>query len=138
MKIDISTINMESVKKQMEDYFTRIEMNKHKVSSKEYIDWLYDCVSNNKQIDSESALYTYEGIDAENGKLLGYFLNYVENLAAQQRVVVWCDDEHPFDNEQVVVKIKDKYFDIFRMHGQGSWTSIKLMEEEPTHAYVKI
>ena len=138
MKFDFDNFNIELATKHMEDYFAKIETKREKVSSKEYIDWLYNCVSNNKQIDDESALYAYEGIDAENGKLLSYFLNYVEVLAAQQRVLVWCDEECSFDNEQVVVKIKDKYFDILRMHGQGSWTSVKLMDKKPTHAYVKL
>ena len=126
------------MKSYMESYFSKIEATRQKVSSQEYIDWLYDCVSNNKQIDDESALYTYKGIDAENGKLLSYFFSYVENLATQQRVLIWHDDECLFDNQQIAVKIKDKYFDILVMHGQGSWTSVKLMDEEPTYAYVKL
>ena len=48
------------------------------------------------------------------------------------------DDECDFGSEQVVVKIRDKYFEIFRMYGQGSWTSIGLLNEEPNHAFVKI
>ena len=43
-----------------------------------------------------------------------------------------------FDNEQVTVKIKDKYFNVSRMYGQGSWTSIGLLDEEPDYAFVKI
>ncbi len=129
---------VESTRKYMEEYFGRIEKNKEKVSSKEYIDWLYDYVSINKHADDECAAYTYKGIDAENGQILGAFLDYVKNLATQQRVLVIPDDECEFDNEQVVIKIKDKYFEIFRMHGQGSWTSINLIDKEPYYAYVKL
>ena len=56
---------VESARKYMEEYFGRIEKNKEKVSSKEYIDWIYDYVSSNKHADDEGALYTYEGVDAE-------------------------------------------------------------------------
>lgn len=128
----------ESARKYMEEYFRRIEKNKEKVSSKEYIDWVYDYVTANKHVDDEGALYIHQGIDAENGQILGAFLDYVEELAIQQRVLVVPDDECEFDSEQVVVKIKDKYFEIFRMYGQSSWTSIGLMDKEPDHAFVKI
>ena len=128
----------ESARKYMENYFKEVEEREKKVSSKEYIDWLYDYVSTNKHANDESASYTYEGIDAENGQILGAFLDYVKSLAAQQRVLIVPDEECDFDSEQVVIKIKDKYFEIFRMYGQGSWTSAKLLEEEPDYAFVKI
>ncbi len=122
----------------MEEYFGRIEKNREKISSKEYIDWVYDYVSVNKHADDEGALYVYEGIDAENGQVLSAFLDYVKELATQQRVLVTPADDCHFDSEQATVKIKDKYFEIFRMHGQGSWTSIGLLDEEPDYAFVKI
>lgn len=128
----------ESARKYMEEYFKRIEKNREKVSSKEYIDWVYNYVSANKHANDESATYTYEGIDAENGQVLSAFLDYVEELASQQRVLVTPADDCHFDSEQVTVKIKDKYFEIFRMYGQGSWTSIGLLDEEPGYAFVKI
>lgn len=128
----------ESARKYIEEYFGRIEKTKEKVSSKEYIDWVYNYVSANKRANDESATYTYEGIDAENGQVLSAFLDYVEELAKEQRVLVVPDDECDFGSEQVVVKIKDKYFEIFRMYGQGSWTSIGLLDKEPDYAFVKI
>ena len=128
----------ESARKYMEEYFGRIEKNKEKVSSKEYIDWIYDYVSSNKHADDEGALYTYEGVNAENGQLLSAFLDYVEELSKQQRVLVTSDDDCEFDSEQVTVKIKDKFFEIFRMYGQGSWTYIGLLDKEPDYAFVKI
>ena len=129
---------VESAKKYFEEYFGRIDKNKEKVSSKEYIDWVYNYVSENKYVSDESTSYTYESINEENTKLLSAFLDYVEELAKQQRVLVTSDEECKFDSEQVVVKIKDKYFDIFRMYGQGSFTSINLLDREPNYAFVKI
>lgn len=128
----------ESARKYMGEYFKRIDKNRQKVSSQEYINWVYEYVSANKHANDESALYTYEGVDAENGQILSAFLDYVEDLAKEQRVPVMPDDECEFDSEQVTVKIKDKYFEIFRMHGQGSWTSIGLLDKEPDYVFVKI
>ena len=128
----------ESAKKWMKEYFGKIEKRKQKVSSKEYIDWLYDYVSANKNANDESALYTYKDIDAENGQILGAFLDYIKELATKQRVLIVPDEECEFGSEQVVVKIKDKYFEIFRMFGQGSWTSVSLLENEPDYAFVKL
>lgn len=128
----------ESARKYMENYFKEVEEREKIVSSKEYIDWVYDYVFVNKHADDESALCAYEGIDAENGQILGAFLDYVKSLAAQQRVLIVPDEECDFDSEKVVVKIKDKYFELFRMYGQGSWTSVGLLEEEPDYAFVKI
>ena len=128
----------EAVKEWIEEYFGKFEKRKQKASSKEYIDWLYDYVSTNKNINDESALYTYEGINAENGQILSDFLDYVKELAAKQRVLVVPDEKCEFDSERVVVKIKDKYFEIFRMFGQGSWTSVSLLENAPDYAFVKL
>lgn len=128
----------ESAKKWIEEYFGEIEKRKQKVSSKEYIDWIYDYVSTNKNANDESALYTYKDIDAENGQILGAFLDYIKELATKQRVLVVPDEECKFGSEQVVVKIKDKYFEVFRMFGQGSWTSVSLLENEPDYAFVKL
>lgn len=125
--------------RKMEEYYNQIEKNKKKVTSKEYVDWLYEYVSTNKHVDDEGAIYTYKGINAENGRLLGVFLDYIiEELAYQQRVLVVSDEEVEFENEKVTVKIKDRYFEFFRMYGQGSWTSVSLLDEEPDYAYVKI
>lgn len=128
----------ESARKYIEEYFAKIEEKKKIVSSKEYLSWLYDYVSVNKHMDNEAAKYTYTEIDAEYGQIVGLFLDYVEELAKEQRVLVIPDDDCDFDSEKVVVKIMDKYFEVFRMFGQGSWISVELLDEEPDYAYVKI
>lgn len=128
----------EAARKVFEDYFRKIEKIKNKVSSKEYIDWIYNYVSANKYVDDEDAIYVYEGIDSENGQLLSGFFDYVEELAKEQRVLIVHDEKCDFDSERAVVKIKDKYFEVFRMYGQGSWTSIELLDKEPDYAFVKI
>lgn len=120
------------------EYIESYKEKKSIVSSKEYIDWLYDYVTENASVDDDNAMYVYEGIDSDNGLILGFFLDYVEELANVQRVLVVADNECMFDNEEVVVKIKDKYFKVFRMYGQGSWTCVSLLNEEPDYAYVRL
>lgn len=126
---------VEKTRKYMEERFAKQEELAKRVSSKEYIDWLYSFVSKNHGVDDDTL---YGGVDEENSRLLGVFLDFAEELAVQQRVLVVPDDDCDFDSEKIVVKIKDKYFDIFRMFGQGSWTSVCLLEREPNYAYVKI
>ena len=65
-------------------------------------------------------------------------MDYVEELAESQKVPISSDEECDFPNEKVIVKIKDKYFELFRMYGQGSLTSVTLLNEEPTYNFVKL
>lgn len=126
---------VEKTRKYMEERFAKQKELAKRVSSKEYIDWLYSFVSKNHGVDDDTL---YEGVDEDNSRLLGNFLDYVEELATQQRVLIVPDEDCDFDSEKIVVKIKDKYFDFFRMFGQGSWTSVCLLEKGPDYAYVKI
>lgn len=73
----------------MEEYFGKIEKRKQKVSSKEYIHWLYDYVSTNKNANNESALYTYKDIDAENGQILGAFLITLKNWQLNREFLLY-------------------------------------------------
>lgn len=128
----------EKARKYIEEHFRELEKRRNQVSSNEYIDWLYNYLSVNKSVDDESALYQYEGIDKEYGSLVSYFLSYVKELAKKQRVMIASDEECEFYNQEVVVKIKDKYFKIFQIHGQGAWTCISPLENEPDYAFVKL
>lgn len=48
-------------------------------------------------MDNESALYFYEGIDAKNRQLLSVFVDYVKEIAIQQRVFIVSDDKSGFE-----------------------------------------
>lgn len=128
----------EKARKYMEEHFRELEKRRNKVSSNEYVDWLYNYLSINKSVDDESALYTYEGTDKEYGSLVSYFFGYVKELTTKQRVMIAHDEECEFYNEEIVVKIKDKYFNICQMYGQGAWICISLLENEPDYAFVKL
>ena len=131
-------IKSDSFKNYLEEEIKKMEIKTKRVSSVMYLDWIYRYVSKHKSVDDESALYQYKGIDAENGELLSFFFGYVENLAKSQNVTVGFDKECEFYNKQIVVKIKDKYFELFQMYGQGAWTCISLLENEPDYAFVKL
>lgn len=120
------------------NWFAENEKRGARAASQEYIDWLYNYVCTNKQLDDEDALYSKDTEVAENGGLLSYFFEHVTKLARQQDVPVTSDDDFMFYNEEVNVKIHDKYFNLFTMYGQGARTFIALLEEEPNGAYVKL
>lgn len=109
---------------------------RQKISSAEYIDWLYNYVSSNRFADDEGALYTYHGIDSENGQILSWFVSYLKELARSQGVPVIIEEDSPFVEEAVIVKIRDKFFRALTMYGQGSWSAVGLLNEEPESGYV--
>lgn len=127
----------ESAQKFLEDFLSEMEEDRRKVSSEEYISWVYDFVSVNKAADDESAFYTYKGIDAENGQLLSAFFSYVRDLAEERGIPVVLHEEFDFPEAQVTIKIKDKCFDVVLITGQGAITTISLLEDEPER-FVKL
>lgn len=127
----------ESARKWLQEKCNKTDAMRQKVSSSEYIEWLYNYVSANRSANDESALYVYEGIDSENGQLLSWFVDYAKTLARQQGVQIIFDEENPFGNEEVFVKIKDKFFSAFTMYGQGSWSCVGLLENTPDN-YVEL
>lgn len=108
------------------------------VSSKEYLDWLYNYLQTNYRADDESAIYTYEGIDKECGSLLWAFGEYVRDLALERDIPITIDYNDCFDNQCVIVKIKDMFFEVYTMWGQGSWTCVTMLDEVPKDKYVKL
>ena len=136
-KLEVSeeeTLNLDFIG----NWFKESEKRRQKAASQEYIDWLYNYVSTNKQLDDEDALYSKDPDIAENGALLSYFFAHVKEIAIQQDVSVTSDDACMFYNEEVNIKIHDKYFNLFMMCGQGARTFIALLDEEPDGAYVKL
>ena len=116
-----------------------IANNKKRASSVEYIDWLYNYLLINEFIDDEVSLYECNDADVKNGDILTNFFDYVLEIAEKQGVHVAQDAEYAFDNEQeVFVKIKDRYFKASRVFGQGSVTSVSLLNEKPDYVYVEL
>ena len=130
----------ESIRSFVQEQAAKRQKMRDKVSSKEYIHWVYDYVTTNKRADDEGALYVYKGIDSEYGQLLSWFMEYVKELAQEQgaQTAVTTDSTCMFGNEQVVIKIRDRCFSVFTMYGQGSWTNISLLGQEHSGPYVQI
>jgi hypothetical protein len=88
-----------------------------KVSSDKYLKWFYECVSRDKVIDSESALYEYQGIDSEYGELLNTFFVYIKSgIGDSKDLYIQSNDD--FD-EKVIIKIDDSFFKLLKITGQG-------------------
>ena len=100
------------------------------VSSKKYLDWLYDFVKSENVYDDESALYDMKkGLDKENLLLLSYLQTIVAEFAEQNHVENQLDKENEFECMNYVFKYKDKYFNITTMTGQGSCTFINILKD---------
>lgn len=123
----------------IDNYFKEIEDKRKNVSSKSYIEWLYNFCDgiNIKGFSDDDFLYKEKCIDRQNSLLLSSFLDYVEDLAIQQRVLNFPNPKHEFETHNYVILIKDKFYEITNMCGQGSITFIELVEK-PNFCYVKI
>lgn len=97
------------------------------VSSDDYIGWLVEFTSSqeNKCWTNEDALYLFKGKDNKNGKILPTFMNYIIGLAKEQKVKNHTDKNNEFETNSYIIQIRDKYFRINRMQGQGCLDFIK-------------
>lgn len=112
-------------------------MRKHKkiekkVSSTDYRDWLYTALLNKKSICDEA---DYDNtIDVENAELLGYFHYYLESLAEKYDAV-----HHWVDNDSYLFfRIRDRYFRICIIYGQGSMTWVEALSDKPPYKFVAL
>lgn len=112
------------------DYIKQAIEQQDTVSSREYLQWLYDFILGHESMDTDAATYRYRGTDSENGQLLGALMDYVKILAKEQNVPVTENPECEFYNQAFIIKIQDRYFRIFQMYGQGSWTCVTLTNEQ--------
>ena len=111
--------------------------NEEIVKSKEYIEWLYNFVSQKGSIDDELVSYQCEGIDKEYGSLISTFFYIMIEKANEENIKIYTEDECAFPNQIIYIQMKDKYFKLLTMHGQGSWTKIALLDKEPQKEYIK-
>lgn len=109
------------------------------VKTKEYLNWLVDCLTRREthRYADEDALYDDNKIDSENGKLLSYFISYVDEIAQEQRVLNVTDPENEFETMNYVININDVFIDIGLMVGQGAITYCSLCKK-PNYCYVNL
>ena len=151
-KIDINEIEQKSltfigqmteeeiskIRQKWDEQLTPEKADQAIVESEQYLNWIYTYIRDVESVDSDSASYIKNELDRKNALLISKFMDYVEELSEQQRVLIFTNNECSFSNEDVAVKIKDKFFDLFRMYGQGTYTCVSLLPEEPKYCYVRM
>lgn len=114
------------------------EAKRKLVSSREYIEWIYNSLSSeNEEVFSDEDFAYSDDPNKEKGLLLSQFLDYVDTLAEEQRVLNVPDKENEFETQNYIINVNDKYFAISMMCGQGSITFIHEVQK-PNHCYVKM
>lgn len=103
------------------EWLQSYEKKRKIVKSDTYKNWLYDYVTEVGSFCDDSLLYEEENDNRDNSLLLSYFMNHIEELGAP----AYYDDD---GWEHYVFKIKDKYFDICTIAGQGAFTVVKECE----------
>ena len=113
-------------------YMSIAEEIEKKVRSKEYKDWLYMTLLNKKSICDDTDCDDI--IDVENAELLGSFHYYLESLAEKY------DAAHHWVNNDsyLFFRIRDRYFRICTIYGQGSMTWVEALSDKPPYKFVDL
>lgn len=106
------------------------QRNVEVVQSQEYIDWLYEYLKENKKINSENLLYDEDKVNSEYAKLLFIFLQYINDLVDETDLENLAN-HNEYESERYLIKIRDKYYDLCVIFGQGSIMFINELEEKP-------
>ena len=115
-----------------------------KVSNRDYCKWLNDFISRCKDNRYDDESFGYETLKVENlsqkdkvnEKVLDAFYRFLKIVAKTQRVAEYYDTRC-FEEIEYVFKFNDKYFEYNTLIGQGSVTTIKLIEK-PLFAVVDL
>lgn len=89
------------------------------VTSNEYLKWLYLFVSEYKVISDDKFLYKKEDLNRKNSILLSFLQSYL----SEKYESTYYDEE---GIEHFIFKIKDKYFDLYTIVGQGACTYVEI------------
>ena len=102
----------------------------NKVTSKEYLDWLYDYVKDDRTYDDETAPYKVKNeTDRENLCRLSFLQKVIEDLSEENNVENIIDKENLFEAMNYNFKYRDKIFNISTMIGQGAITFIEIAKD---------
>lgn len=99
------------------------------------VHWLYEYahrgpVSNEDYFDEEDK-------NRENASLLSYFYEYVRKVSIRQRVMEVYLTKEEFPTYEYIIRIKDRYFRVQLIVGQGTMTWVQECEK-PDFSYVVI
>lgn len=117
----------------LNDYISKRTRKMEIVSQKEYWDWLvsYLDTCKNHCFDDEDAAYTENDQQAhDNGLLLSYFFEYLNEIGIEQSI--FNDNDYYSDSEaRLFFMYNNKYYEAWTINGQGSLTGVNICEEEP-------
>ena len=99
------------------------------VKTPEYWDWVYNIINERSSYSDEEAAYDKDGIDKECGKVLSYFIHYIDYIADMRNIYNYAVDEdnniiNEFERLKYYVRYKDLVFSIILFVGQGAVTVI--------------
>lgn len=117
------------IEKLKEIYYAELNKEKQReelVSSPEYEEWISHFLYYHNCIHDESALYVYEGIDQEYGKLCSYYHRYLIEKKGLPKIDI--PEKHGFGHFYTPFKIKEKEYIIQTLIGQGATTWITTKE----------
>lgn len=119
-------------------YIEEMERKEAIVKSEEYINWLCDFINIHKYFSDETWLYKREEISEEdysNVELISTFFYYIGELADKQFILEESEDGY---DTTYYFKVKNKFYEITTIVGQGAITSIKEIEYSSEHLYILI
>lgn len=119
---------MGELNKYISNYIKEIEEKRKIVSSDTYLTWLDKFIEENNTFCDDSWLYNQEEISKEsynNVILLSHFFSYVQELANKQNILTTSEEG---DDETFYLKLKNKYYSISTIYGQGAFTNISKID----------
>lgn len=129
---------MGELNKYISNYIKEIEEKRKIVSSDTYLTWLDKFIEENNTFCDDSWLYNQEEISKEsynNVILLSHFFSYVQELANKQNILTTSEEG---DDETFYLKLKNKYYSISTIYGQGAFTNISKIDKIDGLEIVKI
>lgn len=104
--------------------------DRNTVTSKEYLDWLYSYIKDDRTYDDETAMYKVKDEkDRKNLCQLSYLQKVIEDLSENNNIENITDKENEFEILNYNFKYRDKTFNISTMIGQGAITFIEIAKD---------
>lgn len=134
----------EDFSRELEEYVDiwtdKSETESEIVRSEGYKQWIYQNIVSSMYDDE--FLYNQDNPNRENAQLLCRFYDYIDSLYKELNPPIsYIDMKEILDdgncNFLLNFKIKDNYFSIQTVWGQGSMTTVTRLDKQPSH-YVNI
>lgn len=120
----------------IENFFNNLKEKEEIVKTDNYLNWLVSFTEQFNQWSDDTFINEEELITEVDSKfisLLSTFQSYIESLAIHQNIFSISDDYYDF----YIFKLKNNYYKIYTICGQGAFTTIEKLKEIPI-SYVKV